>query len=156
MHAEAYKTLQDALGDAIEEVVTEGTQPFARVRADSIVEAAKTLREKCGADMLHLVTGTDFKDRFEVAYHFAGIEKGASDFFCLKVTLSHDDPVLPTLAHDWPSADWFERETWDLVGIRFEGHPHHYRILLPEDWEGHPLRKDYEFPTTYHGIDCTK
>ena len=69
MHAEAYKTLQDALGDAIEEVVTEGTQPFARVRADAIVEAAKTLREKCGADMLHLVSGTDFKDRFEPAHH---------------------------------------------------------------------------------------
>jgi len=150
------EALREALPDAVEEVVEEGTHPFVRVKAGSVVEAARVLREKCGADMLHQVSGVDFADRIEVVYHFARITSGPAAFFCLKASLPRDDPVVPTLAHEWPSANWGERETWDLVGIRFEGHPHHHRILLPEDWEGHPLRKDYEFPTEYHGIDCTE
>ncbi|MHC4133631.1 MAG: NADH-quinone oxidoreductase subunit C [Planctomycetota bacterium] len=148
--------LTDALPDAVEEVVEEGTHPFVRVRADQIVKAARILREECGVEMLHQVSGVDYpEDRFEVVYHFARV-KSDPGFICLKVSVPRDNPVVPTLAHEWGTADWGERETWDLVGIRFEGHPHPYRILLPEDWEGHPLRKDYEFPTEYHGIDCTE
>jgi len=147
--------LKEALPDAIEEVVEDGTHPFVRVKAESIVEAARVLREKCGAAMLHQVSGVDFADHMEAVYHFARVEPEAA-FFCLKVSVPRDDPVVPTLAHEWRSANWGERETWDLVGIRFEGHPHHFRILLPEDWEGHPLRKDYEMPTEYHGVDCTE
>ena len=150
------QALTEALPDAVEEVVEEGTQPFVRVKAESIVEAARVLREKCGADMLHQISGVDFADRMEVVYHFTCIEKPAADFYCLKVTLPRDNPELPSLANEWAAANWGERETYDLVGIRFAGHPHLYRILLPEDWEGHPLRKDYEFPTEYHGIDCTE
>lgn len=147
--------LQEALPDAVEEVVDEGTHPFVRVKAETIVEAARVLREKCGVEMLHQVSGTDFNEHFEVAYHFARIAP-EPDFLCLKVHVPRSDPVVPTLAHEWKSADWAERETLDLVGIRFEGHPHPFRILLPEDWEGHPLRRDYENPTEYHGIDCTQ
>ena len=149
------EALQESLPDAVEEVVDEGTHPFVRVKADKIVEAARVLKEKCGAEMLHQVSGVDFEDRMEVVYHFARISENP-DFMCLKVTVPRDNPVVPSLANEWRSANWGERETWDLVGIRFEGHPHHYRILLPEDWEGHPLRRDYEMPTEYHGIDCTQ
>ncbi len=148
-------TLSEALPDAVEEVVAEGTHHFVRVKAESIVEAAGVLRDKCGAQMLHQVSGMDFEDRMEVVYHFTAIEPGP-EFMCLKVTVGRDNPEVPTLAHEWASANWGERETWDLLGIRFTGHPHLFRILLPEDWEGHPLRKDYEYPTEYHGIDCTE
>jgi len=140
---------------AVLEAVETGAHPFVRVKPECIVEAARALREACGAQMLHLVSGVDYADRMEVVYHFAKMDPPAA-MFCLKVTLPRDKPEVPTLAGDWRSADWMERETWDLVGIRFLGHPHLYRILLPEDWEGHPLRKDYVFPTEYHGIDCTK
>ena len=59
---------------------------------------------------------------------------------------------MPTLCHLWPSADWHEREAYDLVGINFVGHPDLCRILLSDDWVGYPLRKDYTFPLEYHGI----
>ena len=147
--------LKEALADAVEEVVEDGTHPFVRVKAESIVEAARVLRDKCGAEMLHQVSGVDYAEHMEVVYHFARIAPDP-DFLCLKVSVPRDNPSVPTLAHDWAAANWGERETWDLLGIRFSGHPHHYRILLPEDWEGHPLRKDYVFPTEYHGIDCVE
>jgi NADH-quinone oxidoreductase subunit C len=141
--------------DAVEEAVEGGTHPFVRVKAAPIVDAARVLREKCGAEMLHQVSGVDRGEKLEVVYHFARITR-EPEFLCLKVSVPREAPNVPTLAHDWASANWGERETWDLMGIRFEGHPHPYRILLPEDWEGHPLRKDYQFPVEYHGIDCTQ
>ena len=149
------EALSDALPDAVVEVVAEGTHPFVRVEPESIVEAARVLKEQCGAEMLHQISGVDFEDRIEVVYHFARLAPDP-DFLCLKVSLPRDDPVVPTLAHEWRAANWAERETWDLLGVRFSGHPHLFRILLPEDWEGHPLRKDYAFPESYHGIDCTQ
>ena len=142
--------------DAVDEIVDEGTHPFVRVKAESIVEAARVLRDECGADMLHQISGVDHADRMEVVYHFAGVRTGVDGFMCLKVTTSREDPVVPSLANEWRSANWGERETYDMFGIRFDGHPHLYRILLPEDWVGYPLRKDYEMPTEYHGIDCTE
>lgn len=149
------EALQSKLGDAVTEVVTEGAHPFTRVAAEKIVEAARVLRDECGFDMLHQISGVDLKDKFEVVYHFTRIE-GKCAFYAIKVDCDHDNPVVPTISHDWRAANWAERETWDLCGIRFEGHPHHFRILLPEDWVGHPLRKDYVMPTEYHGIDCTE
>ena len=149
------EALNEAMADAVEEVVEEGTHPFVRVKAEKIVEAARVLKEKCGAEMLHQISGVDYPEHMEVVYHFARITSEPG-FICLKVSVPRDDPVVPTLAHEWRAANWGERETYDLVGIRFEGHPRLHRILLPEDWVGHPLRKDYEFPTDYHGIDCTE
>ena len=75
--------------------------------------------------------------------------------FAVRVVTDRGDPVIPSVAHVWPTADWHEREAYDLMGVRFSGHPDLRRILCPEDWEGHPLRKDYEFPLEYHGIPAT-
>ena len=151
----AAEALKAALPDAVEETVDTGTHPFVRVKAEKIVEAARVLREKCGVEMLHQISGVDRPpEKMEVVYHFASVKPSA--FICLKVTVPRSNPVVPSLANEWASANWGERETWDLVGIRFSGHPHHYRILLPEDWEGHPLRKDYQYPVEYHGVDCVE
>ena len=79
--------------------------------------------------------------RFELNYHLLSIER--RDRVRLKVRLPGKDPVAPSLTLGWPAANWHEREAFDLFGIRFEGHPDLRRILMPDDWEGHPLRKDY-------------
>lgn len=79
--------------------------------------------------------------RFEVNYHLLSIDR--RDRLRLKVKLPGSDPVVHSVTPLWPGANWHERENFDLFGVRFEGHPDLRRILMPEDWEGHPLRKDY-------------
>lgn len=79
--------------------------------------------------------------RFEVNYHLVSMSR--RERLRLKVRLSGSDPVVETVTPVWPGANWPEREVFDLFGIRFEGHPDLRRIVLPADWEGHPLRKDY-------------
>jgi NADH-quinone oxidoreductase subunit C len=72
----------------------------------------------------------------------------------LRVFVKRDgSSAVPTVSGIWRTADWHERESYDLVGVRFEGHPDMRRILLPNDWEGHPLRQDYDVQKTYHGIE---
>jgi NADH-quinone oxidoreductase subunit C len=79
--------------------------------------------------------------RFEVNYHLLSIER--RERLRLKVRVPGSEPVVPTVISVWPTANWHEREIFDLFGIRFQGHPDLRRILMPEDWEGYPLRKDY-------------
>ena len=79
--------------------------------------------------------------RFEVNYQLLSMDLPAR--LRLKVKLSGSDPVIPSVFGIWPTADWHERENFDLFGIRFDGHPNMRRILMPDEWEGHPLRKDY-------------
>jgi NADH-quinone oxidoreductase subunit C len=79
--------------------------------------------------------------RFEVNYHLVSLDR--RDRLRLKVRVSGGDPVVPSVIPVWPTANWHERENFDLFGIRFAGHPDLRRILMPDDWEGYPLRKDY-------------
>jgi NADH-quinone oxidoreductase subunit C len=90
------------------------------------------------------VTGVDrfpIEPRFELNYHLLSIPR--RDTIRLRVRLPGESPVIETVMPVWPTANWHEREIFDLFGIRFEGHPNLRRMLLPDDWEGHPLRKDY-------------
>jgi NADH-quinone oxidoreductase subunit C len=100
----------------------------------------------------------DWEPHFEVLYHLSSLVY-KQHRLVLKVRLPRweDDveghlPEVPTVSGVWSTANWHEREVFDLSGVRFTGHPDLRRILCPEDWEGHPLRKDYEMPTEYHGI----
>ena len=117
----------------------------ARVSKERIVEVCRFLRDDpdLAFDYLSDLSGVDYpkrEKRFEVVYHLYSISKGHR--LRLKVEVGEGEAV-PTMTGIWRTADWHEREAYDLLGIPFEGHPDLRRILLPDDWEGHPLRKEY-------------
>ncbi len=129
--------------------------PHIEVPRESIYDVAKHLRDNpdLAFDSLMCLSGLDYTERMEVAYQILSYQHRHR--VTLKVQCPKDDPVIPTVSKVWPTADWHEREAYDLVGMRFEGHDDLRRILLPEDWEGHPLQKDYESPDKWHDIPLT-
>lgn len=117
------------------------------IKSEHLVEVATFLRDEPTLDfkMPIDVCGVDYlghkEPRFEVVYHLLSVTHKKR--VRLKVEVSEDAPTVPSLIGVWRGVDWFERECWDMYGIRFEGHPDLRRILLYEEFEGHPLRKDY-------------
>jgi NADH-quinone oxidoreductase subunit C len=114
------------------------------VARESLREACEQLKTQGLVNFLSDLTCADYyprEPRFEVAYHLLSIQH--KERVRLKVKLDGADAVVESITSVWPSANFFERELFDLFGIRFLGHPYLRRIMLPEDWEGHPLRKDY-------------
>ena len=116
------------------------------VERSTIREACALLRDdaNCPFNYLSDVTCVDWypsEPRFEVVYHLLSIPN--KERVRLKVKLNGDGPALDSITSVWPGANYFEREVFDLFGVRFNGHPYLRRILMPENWEGHPLRKDY-------------
>ena len=115
------------------------------VPRESIVDICSFLKQEHGFDMLADLCGGDRgpeeDPRFEVNYHLFSTTHYSR--LRLKVLLSEDEPNVPTVTPLWKTANWHERETYDLVGVIFDGHPDLRRILLPSDFDGHALRKDY-------------
>lgn len=112
------------------------------VTPDHLLAVAQVLRDQLGYTYLLSLTGVDWQEKgLQVVYHLQNLDKGL--FLVLTVTLPAQDPHVPSVTHLWPTANWQEREAWDLVGIYFDGHPDLRRILMKEGWPGHPLRKDY-------------
>lgn len=136
-----------------------GLQPWIQVDAAHLIEVCTWLRDnpKYYFDFLANITAVDYhpEARFAVVYNLTSIPFQLQ--LTLRVELAHDRsssdmPELPSVASVWRTADWHEREAFDLMGVYFTDHPDLRRILMPDDWEGFPLRKDYEDPETYHGI----
>jgi NADH-quinone oxidoreductase subunit C len=109
-------------------------------RASEYLAAEPSLRFSFLSDIT-TVDRFPIEARFEVNYHLLSLDR--RERLRLKVRLAGSDPTVPSVTSVWPTANWHERENFDLFGIRFEGHPDLRRILMPDDWEGHPLRKDY-------------
>jgi NADH-quinone oxidoreductase subunit C len=136
--------LKQALPASVVNIGMQVNKPLAVIKKEDILTVAGKVK-KMGFDQLSVVTGIDYQDRFEVIYNFFSYTR--KENLVLKVILDHDAPEVESLASLWKGADWLERETYDLVGIRFINHPNLTRILLPEGWKGHPLRKDYDMGT---------
>jgi NADH-quinone oxidoreductase subunit C len=131
---------------AIEAVKFDRDEMTIVVERSTIREACSLLRddEACPFNYISDVTCVDWfptEPRFEVIYQLLSIPN--KERVRLKVRLNSDSPAVESVTSVWPGANYFEREVFDLFGIRFAGHPYLRRIQMPEDWEGHPLRKDY-------------
>ncbi len=138
----------------------EQKQPALIIKADLIEEVCLILRDhqETWFDFLSCLSGIDYgveQKKFGVIYHLSSILKNHQ--IVLKVFLDNDRnlnelPVFKSVSSVWKAAEWHEREAFDLLGIYFENHPDLRRILLPDDWEGYPLRKDYQAASHYHQI----
>ncbi len=150
----------------------EAIDPWIEIQPEAWAPFANFLRNdpSLSFEMLHCVTGVDYfepdekkavqvawKPHIEMIYHLSSLSQRHRLVVKTKLPRWKDDVVgrLPEIAgvsHIWRTADWHERETYDLCGVRFIDHPDMRRILCPDDWVGHPLRKDYVMPDAYHGI----
>ncbi len=154
------KAIHDALvarfGEKILSADFEVASPFAVVATEDLVEVAGFCKSDPGLamDNLMCLAGVDYPKedppRMEVVYQLYSYAHHHT--FALKVHLPRENPAVPTLEGLFGVANFHERECWDLFGIVFTGHSDMRRILLPDDWEGHPLRKDWEDPEYYNGM----
>jgi NADH-quinone oxidoreductase subunit C len=167
-----YQRLLKQFGPAIVASRVEAVDPWIETSASAIAGVCRFLRDEPDLrfNMLHCITAVDYftadakkaaaadwKPRLELVYHLSSTIHRHR--LVLKVFMSRwkDDvegrlPEVPSLCGVWSAAEWHEREVFDLSGVFFTGHPDLRRILLPEDWVGHPLRKDYQMVAQYHGI----
>ena len=150
----------------------EAVDPWIEVAAEGLSEVCLYLRDQPDLrfDMLQCISGVDFfegdekkaakvdwQPHMELMYHLLSLVHKHRVVLKVKLPRWKDDvegrlPEVPSVSGIWSTANWHEREVFDLSGVRFLGHPELRRILCPEDWQGHPLRKDYQMPQEYHGI----
>jgi NADH-quinone oxidoreductase subunit C len=164
--------LDQQFGDKIKAKKLDALDPFVTVDAADLPDVCRFLRDdpRLSFTLLNCVSGVDyfepdakkapkagFEPHLEVVYHLQSFAHRHR--FVLKVMLPRwkdgkpgQLPEVPSVTSIWRAADWHEREVYDLCGVWFTGHPELRRILLADDWQGYPLRKDYEFPLEYHGI----
>jgi NADH-quinone oxidoreductase subunit C len=152
--AEIYEKIKAKFGDAVSELNDQNLDPFVVVtQAGRLPELAEFLSHDPDLDFKSLMclSGVDDGTNLGVVYNLCSMEK--KHRFTIKVEgLDREDPRVPTVEKAWPTANWHEREAYDMFGITFEGHSDLRRILCPDDWEGWPLRKDYQVQEFWHGL----
>lgn len=123
-----------------------GGDPFIKVPGEALVDVATFVKQDPRLDfkLCHCVSSVDYGDHLTSVIHLYSLKERHK--LVLKTECPKENPVIPSVSHVWRAADWHEREAYDMMGIIYEGHPNLKRILLSEDWEGHPLRKDYPLP----------
>lgn len=155
-----YERLLARFGERVSEY-TDGAgvkDPFFKVKAEQLGEVARVLREdpELDLDFLQCLTAVDWikLNLFQVVYHLYSYKLRHG--IVVKVDLPRDNPIVPSVMGIWPTADWLEREQYDLLGILFTGHRELKRLLMPDDWDGHPMRKDYKEAAEYRGMPTTR
>ena len=169
-----FDAIAQKFGDAVRATDCDALDPWIEVSPERFVDICRFLKDAPAMqfDMLNCVTGIDYfhedpkkaaKAPWEphicMTYHLSSTSKKHSIVVKVKLPRWKDDvegeiPEIASVSDIWRTADWHEREVYDLTGVRFIGHTDLRRILCPDDWVGHPLRKDYKFPEEYHGTRC--
>ena len=150
---EIYNILKAKFGDSILESKLDATQPWIAVATNHTKQIALFLRDEAGLrfDYLMCLSGVDYNDgKLGTVYHLFSME--LKHKIVLKAICTKENPHVQSVSSVWGTANWHEREAFDLYGILYDEHPDLRRILLPYDWEGHPLRKDYKVPEFYNGM----
>jgi NADH-quinone oxidoreductase subunit C len=154
--SEVIQDLKTKLGHAINDEISFQGEFTLEVKKDNLTEVLKFLKETCGYEVLMDLTGIDYivpEMKTKVFYWL----HNPTNLERLRITVfAKRDETLPSVTNLWAGANWYERELFDLFGVKFDGHPDLKRILMPDDWEGHPLRRDYaltEEPVEFkHGV----
>ena len=155
---EIYARLEEQFPGKVSDFKGDVPEPYGKVDAQAIVEVCRFLRDEPGLkfEVLSDLTALDWpkEEKLQVVYHLYSYAQRHQ--IVLKVDLPRDNPKVATIEGVWKVANWFEREVYDLFGVIFEGHTDLRRIMLPEDWLGHPLRKDYVEQEEYDGISTQR
>lgn len=165
-----FQRLKEKFGEGICGLYTNNVDPWIEIAPEVLPHVCQFLKAEpdLAFEMLNCITAVDYlpqtgqdgqvaEGRIELFYHLTSLRFRSR--LVLKTVVPRwkrnsplELPEIPTVSHIWPTANWHEREIFDLMGVYFVGHPDLRRILCPDDWVGHPLRKDYELPRQYHGI----
>ncbi|GBD93065.1 NAD(P)H-quinone oxidoreductase subunit J [bacterium BMS3Abin05] len=149
---EIHDQIKEKFPEAILEFNDTVQQPYLKIAPQPFYNVCQFLRDDADLDFDYLMclSGVDYGDLLGTVYHFYSMKH--THKIILKVEVPRENPAIPSICDLWRTADWHEREVYDLFGIVFLNHPDLRRLLLPEDWEGYPLRKDYVTPEFFKGI----
>ncbi len=151
---EIFDILKSQFGNAVLEVKPDAVvDPYIVLAPNGLVNVCKYLRDdtRLQFDYMMCQSGVDYNNgTLGSIYHLSSMKLGHT--IVLRVVVPKENPSVPSVTSIWGAANWMERETYDLIGIVYQDHPDLRRILLPYDWEGHPLRKDYKVPEFYNGM----
>jgi NADH-quinone oxidoreductase subunit C len=151
---EIIEVLKQHDADALVSAVADGPYPHVVVKPERLVAVAAFLKTepRLRLDLLRCISAIDrpAQNGIEIAYDLISTSSGCA--FAVKVMLDRADPHVESVSAVWPAAEWHEREEFDLMGVTFDHHPDLRRILMPEDWPGYPLRKDYQDIVEYKGL----
>ena len=163
---EIFAALQEKFGESVSDFTPADLETpkgavrdaFCLVTAEELVDVANFLRHDptLRFDFLQCITGVDYprEEQLHSVYHLYSY--ALRHQFVIKVVVPRDKPLLPSVVAVWKTADWQEREQYDLLGLQYTGHPDLRRLLMPDDWVGYPMRKDYEEESEYRGMPTTR
>src|SRR5947209_18782744 len=155
---EIQQVLAEKFGESVGPLQPAKQDPWVEVKAPAIADVCRFLKTdpRTRMDSLMNLTAVDWpkRNQIDVIYHL--FSYAHRHVFILKVQLDRAAPVVPTVEGVWKAADWLEREQFDLMGVQFTGHPDLRRIMMPDDWVGSPLRKDYKEQAEWHNITTTR